>query len=84
MASPYGDGIACYALFLEERLLHKEDCPLLSCRDIIVLLSHYLPRRDISEEKIFRQMQVRYEKRQASIDWNYKKQHAEDLLQAAG
>jgi SRSO17 transposase len=70
--------------FLEERLLHKEDCPLLSCGDIIVLLCHYLPRRDISEEEVFRQMQIRHEKRQASIDWAYKKQHAEDLLQAAG
>ncbi len=62
--------------FLEERLLHKEDCPLLSCGDIIVL--------HISEEEVFRQMQIRHEKRQASIDWNYKKQHAEDLLRAAG
>ena len=65
--------------FLEERVLHKEDSPLLSCGDIIALLCHYLPRRDVSEEEVFRQMQVRHEKRQAAIDAAYKKQDAEDL-----
>jgi hypothetical protein len=29
-------------------------------------------------------MQTRHGKRQASIDWNYKKQHTEGLLQATG
>ena len=70
--------------FLEERLLHKEDCPLLSCGDITALLCHYLPRRDVSEEEIFRQMQVRHERRQASIDAAYRKQLAEGLLTTTG
>jgi SRSO17 transposase len=70
--------------FLEERVLHKEDSPLLSCGDIIALLCHYLPRRDVSEEEVFRQMQVRHEKRQAAIEAAYKKQDAEGLLSATG
>ena len=70
--------------FLEERLLHKEDCPLLSCGDITALLCHYLSRRDVSEEEKFRQMQVRHERRQASIDAAYRKQLAEGLLTTTG
>ncbi len=70
--------------FLEERLLHKEGCPLLSCGDIITLLCFYLPRRDIAEEEVFRQMQVRHERRQASIDAAYRKQQTESLLTATG
>jgi len=62
----------------KERLLHKKDCPLLSCGDIIALLCHYLPRRDISEKEVFRQMQIRHERRQASIDSAYRKQETED------
>jgi hypothetical protein len=70
--------------FLEQRVLHKEDCPMLSCGDIATLLCHYLPRRDISEEEVFRQMQVRHQKRQASIDCAYRKQDAEGILWASG
>ena len=70
--------------FLEERLLHKKDCLLLSCGDIIALLCHYLPRRDISEKEVFRQMQIRHERRQASIDSAYRKQETEGSLAAIG
>ena len=69
--------------FLEERELHEEDSPLLSCSDIVALLCHYLPRRDVSEEEVFRQMQVRHERRQAAIDSAYKKQDTEGLLLSA-
>ncbi len=69
--------------FLEERVRHKEEYPLLSCNDITELLCHYLPRRDISEEEVFRQMQIRHQRRQASIDAAYKKQDAEGLLAAS-
>ena len=70
--------------FLEERVLNKDGYPLLTCGDIIALLCHYLPRRDISEVEVFRQMQIRHEKRQAAIDWAYRKQHDEGLLLATG
>ena len=70
--------------FLEERELHEEDSPLLSCSDIVALLCHYFPRRDVSEEEVFRQMQVRHERRQAAIDSAYKKQDTEGLLSATG
>ena len=60
---------------LEERLLHRETSRLLSTADITILLKHFLPRRDVSEEEVLRQLEVRHRKRQASIDAAYKKQH---------
>ncbi len=36
---------------LEERLRQKEEHPLLSCANIEVLLAHFLPRRDVTEEE---------------------------------
>lgn len=70
--------------FLEERVRHNEDVPLLSCGDITALLCHYLPRRDISEEEVFRQMQIRHQKRQASIDTAYRKQNSEGQSEPYG
>lgn len=59
---------------LEQRLHHQGDIPLLSCCDITTLLKSVLPRRDISETEILRQLGVRHRKRQDSIDAAYEKQ----------
>jgi len=59
---------------LEERLLHKESVPLLSTSDITTLLQHFLPRRDVDEDEVLRQLELRHRKRQASIDSAYRKQ----------
>jgi len=53
---------------LEEKIRHQNHLPLLSYPDIRILLSHFLPRRDITLEEILRQMECRHRKRQASID----------------
>ena len=55
----------------QERVEHRESVPLLSCADIEVLLAHFLPRRDVTLDEILRQMDVRHQKRQASIDVAY-------------
>ena len=65
---------------LEERLLHEETDPLLSCADVANLLECFLPRRDITEEEVFRQMEVRHRKRQASIESAYRNQKRDGLL----
>jgi SRSO17 transposase len=62
---------------LKERIEHQQDYPLLSCADIETLLAHFLPRRDVGVEEVIRQMQVRHQKRQASIDSAYGKQQLE-------
>jgi SRSO17 transposase len=62
---------------LKERIEHQGDYPLLSCADIETLLAHFLPRRDVGVEEVIRQMQVRHQKRQASIDSAYAKQQLE-------
>jgi SRSO17 transposase len=68
---------------LQERLAHKETVNLLSCTDIVELLKLLLPRRDVTEEEVLRQLQVRHAKRQASIDYAYKKQHDNQMLERA-
>ena len=59
---------------LETRMEQKESHPLLSCPDIAKLLVLFLPRRDITHEEVFRQMNVRHRQRQASFDSAYKRQ----------
>jgi SRSO17 transposase len=61
---------------LETRLTNKKAYPLLSCADIEVLLSHFLPRKDITEEEVLRQMETRHRQRQAAIDYAYAKQRS--------
>ena len=60
---------------LEERLLHQDTISLLSTSDITTLLKQFLPRRDVSEYEVLRQLEVRHKKRQASIDAAYRKQN---------
>jgi len=62
---------------LKKRIEHRDDLPLLSCADIETLLAHFLPRRDAGVEEVIRQMEVRHQKRQASIDFAYAKQQLE-------
>lgn len=59
---------------LEQRLVHQDTHPLLSCADIRTLLSHFLPRRDTTPEEVIRQMDQRHRKRQAAIEAAYRKQ----------
>ena len=59
---------------LEERLLQKDAHPLLSCADIEVLLAHFLPRRDMTDAEVIRQMEARHRARQRAIDSGYRRQ----------
>ena len=59
---------------LEERILQKDEHPLLSCSDIESLLRAFLPRRDVTHDEILRQMEKRHRKRQAAIEGRYRKQ----------
>ena len=58
---------------LEIRLEYEEDLQLLSCRDIQELLSHFLPRRDVTRQEVIQQMLNRHKKRAASIEYHYRK-----------
>ena len=62
-------------LFLfEVRRDHKQDLSLLSCHDVVEVLRVLLPRANLSYEEVFRQLQERHRRRQASIDSAYAKQ----------
>jgi SRSO17 transposase len=52
---------------LSERVSQKEVSPLLSCADIEALLVHYLPRRDLEEAEVIRQLRVRHQLRERAI-----------------
>ena len=56
---------------LEVKLEQRRDISLLSTADIVILLAHYLPRRDLDPEELFRQMERRHKQRQKSIDSAY-------------
>jgi len=58
---------------LETRLANKKNHPLLSCAEIEELLSYFLPRKDITEEEVLLQMEIRHRQRQAVIDVAYAK-----------
>jgi hypothetical protein len=59
---------------LEERQLNRHAHPLLTRTDIRALLNQFLARRDTSLEEVVRQMNQRYQKRQAAIDSAHRKQ----------
>ena len=59
---------------VEQRLLYKNQYPLLSCFDITVLLCFLLPSRAITFEEIIKQMKIRHRKRRDSIEFAFRKQ----------
>jgi SRSO17 transposase len=62
---------------LKERTASRDTYPLLSCADVETLLAHVLPRRDVDLEEVIRQLEVRHQRRQASIDSANAKQQLE-------
>ena len=61
---------------LKEKLLNEEEVPLLSCYDIEILLTHFLPKRGTTKDEVIAQMERRHRKRQAAIDSQMRKQMA--------
>jgi SRSO17 transposase len=54
---------------LETKIKNEDTYQLLSCYDIQILLSHFLPRRDITKQEVIRQMLIRHKQRAASIEF---------------
>ncbi len=52
----------------KQRILYKDDCPLLSCYDIRVLLAYFLSSRKNSVQEILRQMEIRHRKRKTASE----------------
>jgi hypothetical protein len=69
---------------LEQRLYHKSDISMMSSADVMSLLNHFLPRRDITEDEVIRQMEVRHRKRESATKSAYKKQSLTGLLDGMG
>jgi SRSO17 transposase len=58
---------------LTERHEHKTTLPLLSCADIEVMLAHFLPRRDMDEAEVIRQMEYRHRLRKRATQSHTKR-----------
>ncbi len=58
---------------LETKITHANTCQLLSCADVRILLSRFLPRRDVTTAEVIRQMLVRHKQREAATDSHRKK-----------
>jgi SRSO17 transposase len=58
---------------LETKITHANICQLLSCADVRILLSHFLPRRDVTTAEVIRQMLVRHKQREAATASHRKK-----------
>jgi SRSO17 transposase len=56
------------SFLLDERILNREDVPLLSCADVVEMLSATLPSKKNSIDDIAAAMEQRHRKRQAAID----------------
>jgi len=57
---------------LEQRLLYKEQYPLLSCFDIVSILSFILPHRATTKQEVIRQLEIRHERRRSAIESAYR------------
>ena len=53
---------------LQQRLTQSQDLPLLSVRDVKILLAQFLPRRDMDLEEIVRQIRARHRQRLSATD----------------
>lgn len=62
------------SFMLDERLLNREEAPLLSCADIVELLYASLPQKNLSIQELARQMEERHRKRQSAIDSAHRNQ----------
>lgn len=62
--------LLAHLFLLREKLENAEAFPLLSCQDIVTMLAFYLPKRDVTEDEMFRQLTTRHKKRQDEIDRN--------------
>jgi hypothetical protein len=54
---------------LKQRLLFKDDYPLLSCFDIVCILKFLLPRRATTLKEVIQQLEERHRRNQAPIDY---------------
>jgi SRSO17 transposase len=59
---------------LTERIRHRDTYPMLSCSDIEELLSRFLPRRDVSEAEVIRQLEDRHLRRQSAVESHTRQQ----------
>ncbi len=61
--------LVCLAMYfvVRERVFAADHTPLLSARDVVELLTHYLPRRNRTEEEVLASIRARHKQRERDI-----------------
>ena len=60
------------SFIVKERILYKDECPLLSCRDIRLMIIAMLLNDPTAVDKRIEQMEIRHEQRRRDIERYYK------------
>ncbi|QVL48829.1 MAG: IS701 family transposase [Thiocapsa sp.] len=60
------------SFIVKERMFYKDDCPLLSCRDIRLMIIAMLLNDPAAVDKKIAQMEIRHKQRREDIDRRYK------------
>lgn len=65
---------------LQERMLHVESLPLLSCADVAELLACFLPKRAVTHAEVLAQLTRRHYKRQRDIESARRRQPPQTVI----
>lgn len=65
---------------LDQRLKNSEAYPMLSCNDVVEILSYFLPHRMATEEEVFRQLEERHRRRKKAIESAYNQQKIKEKM----
>lgn len=60
--------LMAHLFLLREKIHNAEAYPLLSMQDVVTMLAFYLPKRDVTEDEMLRQLEIRHRKRRLDID----------------
>jgi SRSO17 transposase len=52
---------------MKQRMICRDSAPLLSCRDIRVMLEHFLPKKAVSAHEVIEQINARHRRRKKAI-----------------
>lgn len=66
----------------KQRILFKDECPMLSCYDIKVLLAYFLPKKNDSADEMLRQMEVRHARRKTASQNAARRQKLKQEIQS--
>jgi SRSO17 transposase len=59
---------------MKQRIIYRDDAPLLSCRDIREMLEYFLPKKSVSEREVMARIKTRHRRRAKAYESKAKRQ----------